>query len=94
VKLKFEIEGTGVEFSRNSITGRSTLTTDTETKTLQSPFNPFTHFSWRLRRRWPFFIKGHEVSIELQRPLLFAGFRPQTYRVLVDGKVIQERDGF
>jgi hypothetical protein len=24
-----------------------------------------------------------QVSIELQRPLLFAGFRPQTYRVLV-----------
>lgn len=94
MKLKFEIESTSVEFFRNPITGRSTLTTDTEAKTLQSPFNPFTHFSWKLKKRWRCLIRGHEVSIELQRPLLFGGFRPQHYRVLIDGKVVQEQDGF
>lgn len=35
----------------------------------------------------------HKVSIEQKRERLFAGFRPQHYRVLVDGEVLRQFDG-
>ena len=30
----------------------------------------------------------------IERPLWFAGFRPQTYRVFVDGQMVHEQQGF
>jgi hypothetical protein len=36
----------------------------------------------------------HKVVLEKQRPLLFAGFRSQVYRVFVDDKLVHEQQGF
>jgi hypothetical protein len=35
-----------------------------------------------------------DVVIEKDRPSLLAGVRPQTYRIFVDGKLVQEQNGF
>ena len=94
MKLQFEVDGDTIEFSRNSFTGRCTLNTGTEDKVLDSPWSPFTHFSFRLKKQWQCSIKEHEIIIEKKRPLLFAGFRPQTYRIFVDGEPVQVRHGF
>jgi len=32
--------------------------------------------------------------VEKERPLLFAGLRPQTYRVFVDGQLVHEQSGY
>jgi hypothetical protein len=45
-------------------------------------------------RRWQCSVKGHDIVIEKDRPLLFAGFRPQTYRLFIDGKLVQQQSGF
>jgi hypothetical protein len=65
-----------------------------EDEILQSPWNPLTHFSLDTTRRWQCSVKGHDIVIEKDRPLLFAGFRPQTYRLFIDGKLVQQQSGF
>jgi len=92
--LVFEIDGTPVAFSRNPFTGRCRLTSDTESRELDSPFDLRTHFSLALTKRWQCSIKGHEVVVEKQRPLLMAGFRPQSYCIYVDGKLVQQASGY
>jgi hypothetical protein len=94
VEFAFEVDGTPIKFSRNWFTGRCTLTTGTGDEILQSPWNPFTHFSVELARQWQFSVKGHDVVIEKVRPLLLAGVRPQTYRIFIDGNLVQEQKGF
>jgi len=94
VEVTFEVDGTPVKFSRNWLTGRCTLHVGTEQKTLQSPWNPLTHVSLDTTRRWQCSVKGHDVVIEKVRPWLLAGFRPQTYRIIVDGNLVREQDGF
>ena len=94
MELTFEVDGTSIKFSRNWVTGRCTLNTGTADEILQSSLNPLTHFSLNTTRRWQYSVKGHDVVIEKDRPLLFAGFRPQTYRVFVDGELVQQRSGF
>ncbi|RSN69450.1 hypothetical protein [Actinomadura sp. WAC 06369] len=45
-------------------------------------------FSLRLTERYPFTVghqERHEVVIEKTRKVMFAGFRPSTYQVFVDG---------
>jgi len=94
VELTFEVDGTPIKFSRNWFTGRCTLNTGTEDEVLQLPWNPFTHFSLKLSRRWRRSVKGHDVVIEKDRASLAAGVRPQTYRIFIDGKLVQEQRGF
>jgi hypothetical protein len=94
LEVTFEVGGTPIKFSRNWFTGRCTLNTGTEDEILQSPWNPFTHFSLKSTTRWQYSVKGHDVVIEKDRPSLFAGVRPQTYRIFIDGQLIQELSGF
>jgi len=94
MRLAFEIDGHTVEYSRNWVTGRAVLNTGTETMVLQSPTNFTTHFDVTLTKEWQCSVQGHAIRIEKKRPLLLAGIRPQTYRVFVDGELVQERKGF
>jgi hypothetical protein len=94
VELRFSVDGDRIELSRNAFTGRCTLNTGTEDKVLDSPWNPLTHFSFRLKKQRHCSIKGHDIIIEKKRSLFFSGFRPQTYRIFVDGELVQERQGF
>ena len=36
----------------------------------------------------------HEVVIEKERKFFFAGFRPQKYRALIDGRLVLAREGY
>ena len=94
MKLDFEISGRKAEFTRNWFTGRTTLVVDGHPLTLEDPLDVGTHFSFELTRRWRKSIHGHELVIEKQRPRMFAGFRPQQFRVVVDGTVVAERSGY
>jgi hypothetical protein len=94
MKLAFDVGGIAVEFSRSWFSGRVTLTADGERQVLQSPLDPFTHFSMQAQRQWQCTVNGRQIVIEKQRPVLLAGFRPQTYRIFVDGNLVVERTGF
>ena len=100
MKFTLEIgdkEKSHFEFSRNWITGSMRAFVDGRQVARQSPFSIFTHFSFRLRRRYEFMVgseEKHKVVLEKQRPLLFVGFRSQMYRVFVDDKLVHERQGF
>jgi hypothetical protein len=76
------------------VTGQAVLKAGPETIVLQSPLNVTSHFDVKLTRQWQCSVKGHDIRIEKKRPLLLAGFRPQMYRVFVDGELVQERRGF
>jgi hypothetical protein len=72
VKLQFSVDdGDTIELSRNPFTGRCTLNTGTEDKVLDSPWNPFTHLSFRLKEQWQCSIKGHEIIIEKSALIFF-----------------------
>jgi hypothetical protein len=94
MRIKFDVAGIPVEFHRSWLTGRAMLRIDNSVVSLQNPFDPTTHISLSLTRVWQHQVQGHEVIIEKVRPLLFAGFRPHTYRVLVDGRIVAEQRGF
>ena len=94
MKLNFSIDGANAELSRNWFSGRLALTASGQTIVLQSPWNPATHFSLSLQRRWQTSFNGHDVVVEKDRPLLLAGFRAQTYRVFVDGKLVADQSGY
>jgi hypothetical protein len=51
----------------------------------------------RLVRRWTFQVgseERHAVIIEKERGRMLSGWRPQKYRVFVDGQLILERSGY
>jgi hypothetical protein len=88
------IDGKHVIFTRNWFTGRAYLSIDGLGITLQSQWNLGTHFSVRLRRAWVCHVGERILLIEKQRPMLFAGIRPQIYRLFVDGELSAERRGY
>jgi hypothetical protein len=94
MQIEFTLDGAVAEFRRNWFTGRAELGIDGKVELLQNPLDPDTHVQLSLTRRWLRQYKGREVAIEAIRPLLLAGFRPHTYRVLVDGAVVAERHGY
>ena len=92
--IAFKVGETLVEFRRNWFTGIASLNTPTETIQLQSFSDISTHFSVKLTTSWSCTISGLNVVIEKTRPLFLAGFRPQHYKVFVDGSLALEQSGF
>jgi hypothetical protein len=90
-------EKSTIEFSRNWFTGAMTILVDGQRVAHQSPLSPATHFSGTLKRHYEFEAgktEKHKVVLEKERPLLFAGGRPQIYRVFVDGELVHEQSGY
>lgn len=86
-----------VELSRNWFTGGMQILVDGEQAAQQSLLSLSTHFSFTRKRRFEFVtgkMEKHQVVIEKERPLLFGGIRPHTYRVYVDGDLIHEQSGY
>ncbi len=94
MRIQIDLDGTPVEFHRNWFTGWTKIRVSGAVHTLQDPMDPSTHFSLKLIRRWQCEVHAHVLTIEKERPRFLAGFRPQTYRILVDGKVVAERRGY
>ncbi|HTV08913.1 MAG TPA: hypothetical protein VMD97_07705 [Candidatus Aquilonibacter sp.] len=94
MQLRFSVGDRQVTFSRSWLTGRATLSAPGEDIALQNPWNPTTHFSFKLLKVWHADLFGHKIVIEKLRPQFLAGFRSQTYRVHVDGQLVAEETGY
>ena len=52
-------------------------------------------FSFGLTKTWELWVgvqEKHFMRIEKTRPLLFAAFQPHTYRIFIDGVLVQQLD--
>jgi hypothetical protein len=52
----------------------------------------FRLLSLKLTKRYEFTVgqlEQHQIAIEKKRKLFLAGFRPQQYRIFVDGNLVQ-----
>jgi hypothetical protein len=81
-------DGTTIEFYRNSFFGSLTIRANGTRVYSRSAFAPSTHFGASLTRSYEFSLPGPEprhVCITKERPLLLAGFRPNSYRVSFNG---------
>jgi hypothetical protein len=94
MKLEFQVGEAPAQFTRNWFTGKATLRVRGTEATLADMLDPSTHFSMSLTKQWRVTIEGHSVVIEKTRPVMLAGFRPQAFRVLVDGKQVAEATGY
>ena len=86
-----------MEVERSTMWGTMKATIDGQPLTLQSAWDPSTHFNFQLKRQYPIVVgqsEQHQVVIEHERPLWFAGFRPHKYRVYVDGGLLLEQEGY
>jgi len=56
----------------------------------------FRMLSLKLTKRYEFTVgtqEQHHIAIEKKRKLLLAGFRPQQYRIYIDGQLVQTYEG-
>ena len=56
----------------------------------------FRMFSLTLTKRYEFAVgaeERHQILIEHKRKLFLAGMRPQTYRIFIDGQLVQTYEG-
>lgn len=93
MRIPFELDGGPAEFHWNNVTGRAKLTVGGQTVGLQSSYAPSSHFSTSLKRVWRQPLGNHVVEIEKLRPLLLAGFRPNSFTVKIDGCVVAQARG-
>jgi len=94
MQLTFSIDGKPAVLNRDWLTGRLSLNINGATTTIQNPWNPATQIGFQLTKSWTIEALGHSIFIEKRRPLLFAGLRPQTCRVTVDGELVAEQTGY
>lgn len=86
-----------IDYYRNWFWGTERLRADGKLVASRSVVSPSNYVSFPLCRRYEFSVgevEKHTVVFEKQRSLLFAGVRPQVFRVLVDGKLVFEKRGF
>jgi hypothetical protein len=86
-----------IEFFRSAWTGRLCILADGCVVAQQSPYLLSTHFSFANVWQYEFSIgrgERHKVVIEHERPPLLACFRPHTYRVFVDSRLVHEQNGY
>ena len=85
-----------IDYARNWFTGDERLSVDGEVIARRSVLSLSNYVS-SLVRRHDFTVgqtERHSVAFEKERPLVFAGFRPHTYRLFVDGALVLERSGY
>ncbi|MGB8353691.1 MAG: hypothetical protein WCD79_07385 [Chthoniobacteraceae bacterium] len=86
-----------IEYYRNWFFGTERLLVNGKMIARSSGFTPSTHFGFHLSRHFDFTVgeaETHAVVLEKKRPILIAGFRPHTYRVYVDDRLVHEQTGF
>jgi len=80
-----------VDFSFDQFIGNLEIKVDG-----QPVVKDFRMLSLFLTKRYEFTVgaqEQHYVAIEKKRKLFLAGFRPQTYRILIDGQLVQTHEG-
>jgi hypothetical protein len=79
-----------VDFSFDKFAGNLEIRVDGERL-----INDFRLLSLRLTKRYEFTVgkqELHQIAIEKKRKLFLAGFRPQQYRVYIDGNLVQSHE--
>ena len=80
-----------VDFSFDQFAGNLEIRVDG-----QPLVSDFRVLSLKLTKRYEFTVgeeEQHQIAIEKKRKLFLAGFRPQQYRVFVDGQLVQTHEG-
>lgn len=80
-----------VDFSCDQFAGNLEIRVDG-----QPLVKDFRMLSLKLTKRYEFTVgadEQHQIAIEKKRKLFLAGFRPQRYRVFVDGQLVQTHEG-
>jgi len=80
-----------VDFSFDQVMGHLEIRVDG-----QPLIKDFRLLSLKLTKRYEFTVgaqEQHQIAIEKKRKLFLAGFRPQQYRVFVDGQLVQTHEG-
>jgi hypothetical protein len=86
-----------IDFYRGPIFGAVTITANGKLVAFKDPDKLSTHLSFELVKRFEFTVgdrERHDVMIEQERPRLFGGVRRNKYRVIIDGKLLEEHHGF
>jgi hypothetical protein len=94
MQIDFEVDGKPVQYFRDAMVGSAELRTPDGNLEIDSPLSLGTHINLTLKREKTVMLYGHAVTVEKVRPLLFAGFRPSNYRILVDGQIVAEQRGY
>lgn len=80
-----------VDFSFDQFLGNLEIRVDG-----QPVIEDFRMFSVGLTKRYQFPVgiqERHDIVIEKKRKLFLAGLRPQQYRILIDGQLVQTYEG-
>ena len=80
-----------VDFSFDQFIGNLEIRVDG-----QPMIKDFRMLSLRLTKRYEFTVgsqEQHQIAIEKRRKLFLAGFRPQQYRIFIDGQLVQSYEG-
>lgn len=80
-----------VDFSFDQFAGNLEIRVDG-----QPLVKDFRMLSLRLTKRYEFTVgkqEIHQIAIEKKRKLFLAGFRPQRYRIFIDGQLAQTYEG-
>jgi hypothetical protein len=86
-----------IDYYRDWFFGNERLRLDGQILASRNIISPSNYVSFPLCRRYEFTVgtvEKHSVVFEKERPLLIAGFRPHTYRILVDSKLVFEKKGY
>lgn len=80
-----------IDFSFDQVIGNLEIRVDGE-----QLVKDFRMLSLKLTKRYEFTVgkqEQHQIAIEKKRKLFLAGFRPQQYRVFIDGQLVQTHEG-
>ena len=80
-----------IDFSFDQVIGNLEIRVDGEPLV-----KDFRMLSLKLTKRYEFTVgaqEQHHIAIEKKRKLFLAGFRPQQYRVFIDGQLVQTHEG-
>lgn len=80
-----------VDFSFDQFAGNLEIKVDG-----QPVIKDFRMLSLFLTKRYEFTVgsrEPHQIAIEKKRKLFLAGFRPQRYRIFIDGQLAQTYEG-
>jgi hypothetical protein len=80
-----------IDFSFDQFVGNLEIRVDG-----QPLMQDFRLLSLRLTKRYEFAVgtqEQHQIAIEKKRKLFLAGFRPQRYRIFIDGQLAQTYEG-
>jgi len=92
--IDFSIGSIPAKLTRGWFWGGVKIETPDESRWVQYPLHPLTHFSFRLQDKWTGTVAGQTVTVEKRRPLWVAGARPQSIKVFVGGELVAEKHGY